>query len=41
MKMMPMHVFGPNTLSDLSRSLEKALKLVKGFFNGSDFVERP
>jgi hypothetical protein len=29
--MMPMHIFGPNAQSDLSRSLEKALKLVKGF----------
>jgi len=39
--MMPMHVFGPNAQSDLSRSLGKALKLVKGFFNGSELVKRP
>jgi hypothetical protein len=29
--MMPMHIFGPSAQNDLSRSLEKALKLVKSF----------
>jgi hypothetical protein len=31
--MMLMHVFGPNAQSDISRSLEKALKLVKDFLS--------
>jgi hypothetical protein len=30
---MPMHVCGPNAQSELSRSLEKALKLVKDFLS--------
>ena len=29
--MMPMHIFGLSAQNDLSRSLEKALKLVKSF----------